>query len=274
MWQRLIKNRTYVAGGIITVVIVFVAIFAPLIAPHDPYEQDLANTLRPPSLEHPLGTDLLGRDMLSRIIYGARISLMICAAGVILALLLGLFLGIISGYFEGKLDAAITALTNLQLSFPMILFALLIIAILGPGIQNTILAVAFPSVPIFTRLMRGSVLAVKTADYVEAAKALGANDLRVILRHIVPNSMAPIIIQATLRTATIFLTAAGLSFLGLGVQPPTPEWGALLSDGRAFLRTAPWVVLFPGIAIMLAVLGFNLLGDGLRDILDPRRSHL
>ncbi len=163
---------------------------------------------------------------------------------------------------------------TLQLSFPMILFAILIIAILGPGLENTIIAVAFPSVPIFPRLMRSSVLTVKTADYVEAARALGASDASIILRHIMPNGLAPIIIQTTLRTATILLTAARLSFLGLGVQPPTPEWGALLSGGRNFLQTAPWVVIFPGTAIMLAVLGFNLLGDGLRDALDPRRAPL
>lgn len=252
--------------------IVVTALFAPLIAPRDPYKLDLVNTLRPPSLEHPLGTDLLGRDMLSRIIYGARISLMLCLVGVTLALFFGVFLGVISGYYEGKIDAVIMAFTNLQLAFPMILFAILIIAILGPGIENTIIAAAFPSVPIFTRLMRSSVLIVKRLDYVEAARSLGANNLAIMLRHILPNGFAPVIIQTSLRTATILLTAAGLSFLGLGVQPPTPEWGALLSGGRAFLRTAPWIVVSPGIAIMLAVLGFNLLGDGLRDVLDPRRA--
>jgi peptide/nickel transport system permease protein len=274
MWRKLTRNRASVAGGIITLVIIFTAIFAPLIAPHDPLKQNLFRSLTPPNLEHPLGTDLLGRDLLSRIIYGARISLMICVAGVTLALLLGMFLGVISGYYEGKIDIAIIAFTDLQLSFPMILLAILIVAILGPGFETTIIAVAFPSMPIFTRLMRSSVLVVKRADYVEAAKALGASELSIILRHILPNGLAPIIIQTTLRAATILLTAAGLSFLGLGVRPPAPEWGALLSGGRAFLRTAPWIVIFPGITIMFAVLGFNLLGDGLRDVLDPRRAPL
>jgi peptide/nickel transport system permease protein len=208
--------------------------------------------------------------MLSRIIYGSRISLKISGAGVTLALLLGLLLGAMAGYYGGITDNVIMRLMDIQLSFPMILLAILIVAILGPGIPNTIVAVAFPSVPIFARLIRGTFLSIKTLEYVEAAKALGCSDLRIIFRHLLPNSLAPITVQGSLRAATILLTAAGLSFLGLGVQPPTPEWGALLSDGRAFLRIAPWVVIAPGIAIMLVVLGLNLLGDGLRDASDPR----
>jgi len=270
IWRTLRRSRTAVAGGVIVLLFVLGAIFAPLIAPQDPLRPNLRNRLQPPSLEHLLGTDRFGRDMLSRIIYGSRISLKISGAGVTLALLLGLLLGAMAGYYGGITDNVIMRLMDIQLSFPMILLAILIVAILGPGIPNTIVAVAFPSVPIFARLIRGTFLSIKTLEYVEAAKALGCSDLRIIFRHLLPNSLAPITVQGSLRAATILLTAAGLSFLGLGVQPPTPEWGALLSDGRAFLRIAPWVVIAPGIAIMLVVLGLNLLGDGLRDASDPR----
>ncbi|MBT9148329.1 MAG: Glutathione transport system permease protein GsiD [Syntrophomonadaceae bacterium] len=270
MWRRLIRNRTTVAGMIIVGAIVLMAMFAPFIAPHDPVTQNLAHTLRPPGREYLMGTDLLGRDLLSRIIHGSRISLLISLVAVTVAVVVGIFLGVISGYYEGKVDTIGTVFTNLLLAFPMVLLAILIVAILGPGIKNTIIAVAFPSVPIFARLMRGSVLSTKTSEYVESAKSLGASDLRIIVHHIMPNCMAPIIVQGSLRTATILLTVAGLSFLGLGVQPPTPEWGVLVSEGRVFLRTAPWVTIFPGLAIMFAILGLNLLGDGLRDVLDPR----
>lgn len=274
IWRVLRKSRTAMAGGAMILLFVFGAIFAPFIAPQDPLRQNLPNSLRSPSLEHLLGTDRFGRDMLSRIIYGSRISLMISGAGVTLALLLGVSLGAIAGYYGGIIDNIIMRLMDIQLSFPMILLAILIVAILGPGIPNTIIAVAFPSVPVFARLVRGTFLSTKTLEYVEAAKALGSGDLRIIFRHLLPNSLAPIMVQGSLRAATILLTVAGLSFLGLGVQPPTPEWGALLSDGRAFLRIAPWIIISPGIAIMLVVLGLNLLGDGLRDALDPRLGTL
>ena len=270
IWRTLRRSPAAVTGGVLVLLFVFSAIFAPFIAPQDPLRQDLRNSLRPPSLEHPLGTDRFGRDMLSRIIYGSRISLMVSGAGVTIALLLGVLLGAMAGYYGGIIDNVIMRLADIQLSFPMILLAILIVAILGSGLLNTVIAVAFPSVPIFARLVRGSFLSIKTLEYVEAAKALGNSDLRIIFRHVLPNCLAPIMVQGSLRTATILLTVAGLSFLGLGVQPPTPEWGALLSAGRAFLRTAPWIVISPGIAIMLVVLGLNLLGDGLRDALDPK----
>jgi peptide/nickel transport system permease protein len=270
VWRRLRRNRAATIGGVIVLLFVIVAILAPLIAPHDPNEGDLTKRLTPPNRENLLGTDALGRDLLSRVIYGARISLQIQVVSVVIALLIGTLLGMVGGYYGGKFDHLIMRLMDILLAFPGIFLAISIIAVLGPGLLNLMLAAGIYSVPQFARIVRGSILTLKEKEFVEAARAVGESDLNILFRYLLPNSMAPIIIQTTLRMATVLLTASGLSFLGLGVQPPMAEWGAMLSNARAYIVTAPHVATVPGLAIMLVVMGFNLFGDGLRDSLDPR----
>ncbi len=270
VWRRLKRNRAAIVGGVIVVLFVVTAVLAPWLSPFHPNEGDLTKRLKAPDREHLLGTDPLGRDILSRIIYGARISLQIQVVSVAIALLIGTFLGMVGGYYGGKLDNLIMRLMDILLAFPGIFLAVAIIAVLGPGLTNLILAAGIYSVPQFARIVRGSVLSLKEKEFVEAARAVGERDFSILFRYLLPNSMAPIIVQTTLRMATVLLTASGLSFLGLGVQPPTPEWGAMLSNARAYLITAPHVATVPGLAIMLVVMGFNLFGDGLRDSLDPR----
>jgi peptide/nickel transport system permease protein len=270
VWRRLKRNRAATVGGMIVVLFVIIALLAPFISPYPPNEGDLAKRLNPPTREHLLGTDALGRDLLSRVIYGARISLQIQVVAVMIALVVGTFLGMVGGYYGGKLDHLIMRLMDILLAFPGIFLAISIIAVLGTGLTNLMLAAGIYSVPQFARIIRGSVLTLKEKEFIEAARAVGENDFNILFRYLLPNSIAPIIIQTTLRMATVLLTASGLSFLGLGVQPPTPEWGAMLSNARAYLITAPHVATVPGLAIMLVVMGFNLFGDGLRDSLDPR----
>lgn len=270
VWRRLKRNRAAIMGGIIVLLFVSMAILAPWIAPFPPNEGDLGKRLKPPSREHLLGTDPLGRDLLSRVIYGARISLQIQIISVAIALVIGTVLGMIGGYYGGKIDNLIMRLIDILLAFPGIFLAISIIAVLGPGLMNLMLAAGIYSIPQFARIVRGSVVSLKEKEFIEAARAVGEKDRDILLRYLLPNSLAPIIVQTTLRMATVLLTASGLSFLGLGVQPPTPEWGAMLSNARAYLITAPHVATVPGLAIMLVVLGFNLFGDGLRDSLDPR----
>lgn len=270
VWRRLKRNRAAVVGGVIVLLFVSIAILAPLISPYPPNEGDLAKRLKPPSQEHLLGTDPLGRDLLSRVIYGARISLQIQVVSVLIALVIGTLLGMVGGYYGGKFDHLIMRLMDILLAFPGIFLAISIIAVLGPGLTNLMLAAGIYSIPQFARIVRGSVLTLKEKEFIEAARAVGENDFNILFRYLLPNSIAPIIIQTTLRMATVLLTASGLSFLGLGVQPPTAEWGAMLSNARAYLITAPHVATVPGLAIMLVVMGFNLFGDGLRDSLDPR----
>jgi peptide/nickel transport system permease protein len=270
VWRRLRRNRAAVIGGVVVLLFIAIAILAPLIAPYDPNEGDLTQRLRSFSREHLLGTDALGRDLLSRVIYGARISLEIQIVSVSLALIIGTLLGMIGGYYGGRLDHLIMRLMDILLAFPGIFLAISIIAALGPGLLNLMLAAGIYSVPQFARIVRGSILTLKEKEFVEAARAVGESDVNILFRYLLPNSMAPIIIQTTLRMATVLLTASGLSFLGLGVQPPTAEWGAMLSTARAYIVTAPHVATVPGLAIMLVVMGFNLFGDGLRDSLDPR----
>lgn len=270
LWRRLKRNRAAIVGGIIVLLFVVIALLAPLIAPYAPNEGDLTKRLKPPSGEHLLGTDPLGRDLLSRVIYGARISLQIQIVSVSIALVMGTLLGMIGGYYGGRLDHLLMRLIDILLAFPGIFLAISIIAVLGPGLTNLMLAAGIYSIPQFARIVRGSILSLKEKEFIEAARAVGENDLNILFRYLLPNSMAPIIIQTTLRMATVLLTASGLSFLGLGVQPPTAEWGAMLSNARAYLITAPHVAMVPGLAIMLVVMGFNLFGDGLRDSLDPR----
>ena len=268
--RTLLKNRSAKAGAIIVLLAAVTAIFAPLIAPHDPFKANLRQMLQTPSLAHPLGTDELGRDILSRIIYGSRISLTLGIVSVGIGLIGGLPLGSIGAYYGGIADLLIMRFIDILLAFPAILLAIVVVSVLGPGLYNAMIAVGISQLPIYARLIRSVVLAIKEKDFVEAARALGAGDAWILFRHIVPNAIGPIIVQATLNIASAILSAAALGFLGLGAQPPTPEWGTMLSKGRVYLRVAPHVTTFPGLAILLTVLGFNLLGDGLRDALDPR----
>jgi peptide/nickel transport system permease protein len=269
-WRRFRRNRGALIGALIAFVFLFLSIFGPVIAPYDPLEGSLEDRIKPPSRQHLLGTDDVGRDVLSRIINGARISLEIMIVSVIIALLIGVFFGVLGGYYGGLVDNIVMRLMDILLAFPSIFLAIAIIAILGPGLTNVMLAAGLYSVPQFARISRASVLYLKEMEFVEAAKAAGESSIAVIFYHILPNALAPLIIQTTLRMATVLLTASGLSFLGLGVQPPAPEWGAMLANGRTYIMVAPHVATFPGLAILLVVIGFNLLGDGLRDSLDPR----
>jgi peptide/nickel transport system permease protein len=251
-------------------VLIFIAILAPFIAPHDPIEQNLEHRLLPPNAEYPLGTDNLGRCILSRLIHGTSVSLQIGVIVVGIAATTGVTLGLIAGYRGGLVDELIMRIVDVLLAFPGIILALAIAGILGPSLYNVMLALAVVGWTSYARVVRGSVLSVKEKEFVEAARALGAGEARIMFRHILPNVTAPVIVMATLGMAHVILAAAALSFLGLGAQPPTPEWGSMLNDGRAFMRTAPHLTIFPGLAIMVTVLAFNFLGDGLRDVLDPR----
>jgi peptide/nickel transport system permease protein len=259
-----------VAGACIVLVFVGMAALAPYLVPYNPIQGNLGDRLLAPSRAHWLGTDELGRDLFSRLVYGARISLQIQVVSVVIALCIGLSLGSIGGYLGGVADHVIMRSMDVLLAFPSIFLALAIIAALGTGLFNLMLAAGISSIPAFARIVRASILSLKEREFVEAAKALGSGSGRIMFRHLLPNCLAPVIVQSTLRMATVLLTASGLSFLGLGVQPPTPEWGAMLSNARSYLIVAPHVATIPGLAIMLVVVGFNLFGDGLRDTLDPR----
>ncbi|MGN7175994.1 nickel transporter permease [Cytobacillus sp. SAFR-174] len=271
--KALIKNKMSLVGGSIVLIYIILAVLAPLISPYDPYEIDLVNKLQPPSADHIMGTDDKGRDIFSRILYGSQLSLAVGFVSVFIGALFGIVLGIISGYYGGWVDTIIMRFIDVLLAFPGLLLALAIVSALGPSLINVMIAVGVFSIPTFARIVRGSTLSVKKMEYIDAIRVLGASDPKIIFVHILPNIMSPIIVQGTLRLATSILSVAGLSFLGMGAQPPTPEWGAMLSDGRDFLFTAPHIALFPGIAIALIVLGFNLFGDGLRDALDPRMKN-
>ncbi|MGQ9558435.1 MAG: nickel transporter permease [Desulfurispora sp.] len=269
-WRRLRKNKTALASLIFLLVLVAVALLAPWVAPCDPYLGEMSLALKGPSASHWLGTDELGRDILSRIIYGARISLRVGLIAVSIALLTGSFLGAVAAYYGRWLDNLIMRFMDIMLAFPSLLLAIAFMAVLGRGIENAIIAIGIVSVPEYARIVRGAVLSVKENDYIQAARAIGGSDLRIIFRHIMPNVLSPLIVRATLGISTAILDTAALGFLGLGVQPPYAEWGTMLGAGRAYLFNAPHLVYFPGLAITLTVLAFNLLGDGLRDALDPR----
>jgi ABC-type dipeptide/oligopeptide/nickel transport system permease subunit len=269
-WAKLRRNKAALFGSVLILIYLIIALLAPILFPGNPSAPNLMKSLERPSMEHPLGTDELGRSILGRIIYGSRVSLLIAIGVVMVGLLVGLPLGLISGYYGGKVDFGIQRVTDTLLAFPGFLLALALVAVLGVGLKNTIISVGISMVPIYIRLVRGCTLSVREQTYVEAARAMGTRDMTILIRHILPNVMAPITIQTSLGMGTAILFAAGLGFLGIGVQPPTPEWGAMLGSGRAYLFNAPHVATFPGIAIFFAVLGFNLSGDGLRDILDPR----
>ena len=269
-WAKLRRNKAALFGGFILLVYIFTALFAPVLFSGNPSAPNLIMSLEGPSAKYPLGTDELGRSILGRIIWGSRVSLMIALGVVAVGLLVGVPFGLISGYYGGKVDFGIQRVTDMLLAFPGFLLALALVAVLGVGIENTVVSIGISMVPIYIRLVRGCVLTVREQVYVEAARAVGTRDFRIILRHILPNVMVPITVQTSLGMGTAILFAAGLGFLGIGVQPPTPEWGAMLGSGRAYLFNAPHVATFPGVAIFLSVLSFNLLGDGLRDALDPR----
>jgi peptide/nickel transport system permease protein len=269
-FQRLMRDKLAIAGLAIMVIFILTALLAPLLTPYDPIVQNLIERRQTPSLQHPLGLDDLGRDILSRIVYGTRKSLQVGVVSVSLAILVGALIGAISGYLGGWVDILVMRLMDIMLAFPSLLLAITIVTILGPGLLNMLYAIAIVSIPAYARIVRASVLGVKAQEYTIAARSLGASHRRILFRHVLPNCLTPLIVQGTLGIGTAILDAAGLSFLGLGAQPPMPEWGAMLGQGRFAVFSAPHIVVSPGIAIMLTVLGFNLLGDGLRDALDPR----
>ena len=258
------------AGIVISLIFIITALVAPWIAPRDPLAPVIEDVLQPPSPGHPFGTDELGRDVLSRVIYGSRVSLEVGIVAVGIAATIGTAGGLAAGFYGGRWDAAVMRATDVMLAFPGILLAIAIVATLGPSLVNVIIAVGIGAVPVYTRTVRGSTLSVRRMEYIEAARAAGATTARLILRHVLRNIAAPIVILATLGIGVNILIAAGLSYVGLGAQPPTPEWGAMLSGARQYLRDAWWTAVFPGLAITLTVIGMNLLGDGLRDLLDPR----
>lgn len=264
------RNRLALVGLLIILVVVVAAVLAPLLSPYDPFERDIRNRIAAPSSAHLLGTDELGRDTLSRIIYGARISLMVGGVSVGLATLIGAPLGLIAGYGQGRFDSIIMRLMDALLSFPEIVLAIAILAILGPSAANAMIAIGIVYIPIFARTVRAPAIVESNREYVEAARASGATGARILFRHIAPNTLSILIVRISTSLSYAILAEASLSFLGLSASPPTPTWGRMLKDGQSFMQQAPWVAIFPGIAIALAVLGFNLLGDGLRDAFDPR----
>jgi len=275
--RRLRKNKLAVAGLIWIIIVILIAITADLWAPRwlgDPVEIDSTTAaermLLSPSWDHPFGTDKLGRDVASRVVYGARVSLMVGVLAVAIAVTLGLILGALAAYYGGIWDAIIMRTADVFFAFPYILFAIVLIALLGPGLQNVFIAIGVLGWPSIARVFRSSILSVKENEYVDAARAMGASTRRILIRHIMPNAVAPIIVYATMSVGGAILTEAALSFLGMGVQPPDPSWGNMLDDARSFMLTAPWLMIYPGIAILTTVLAFVLLGDGLRDALDPR----
>jgi peptide/nickel transport system permease protein len=265
-----LRNRLVVFGAGIVVALVLAAALADVVAPYDPTEMKVVDALKAPSAAHPFGTDRFGRDVLSRTIHGSRIALGVAVTSIALAFALGTALGLVGGYLGGWPDLAIGRLMDVLFSFPTLILAIAIAAMLGPGLNNAVLAIAVVYAPLFSRVARGPVIAERAKEHVVAALGLGAGATRVIVRHILPNVLAPLIVQGSVSLAFAILTEASLSYLGLGTQPPDPSWGTMLNEGRTYLETAPWMSIFPGVAIMLAVLGFNLLGDGLRAVLDPQ----
>lgn len=270
VWTEFRKNRAAVVGMAILLTIILVAIFADMLAPCDPYLQVYAEALQPPSAAHLFGTDEFGRDIFSRVLYGARISLLVGVVSVAIACVLGSLLGASAGYFGGAYDAVVMRCMDVLLAIPSLLLNLSIVAALGKSVFNMMLAVGVSNIPRYCRIMRASVLQIKNTEYVDAARVSGASHMFIILRHIIPNCLAPIIVQATLSVGSAIIACAGLSFLGVGIPAPIPEWGAMLSNGKDFLRHNAYITIFPGLAIMLTVLSLNLMGDGLRDAFDPK----
>jgi len=275
--RRLAARRTALVGLVVVVIVVVTAVAAPLLSPFDPVEQDLGDRrLKAPGFRdaagrlHPLGTDHLGRDLLARVIYGARPALLVGFAAVMISGVIGMMAGLVSGYFGGRVDDALMRLADIQLAFPFILLAIAVIGVLGPSLKTIIAVIGVSSWVVYARIVRSAVLSLREREFVQAALALGSGDGRVLLRHILPNALTPWLVVATLDMARVIVIESALSFLGLGVQPPTPTWGGMLADGRVYISTAWWLATFPGLAILVTVLGINLFGDGLRDTLDPR----
>lgn len=272
-WAKFRRNRSAMLGMVIIVFFVAVALFAPWIAGQDPLKVSFTTIRKAPSALHWFGTDELGRDLFSRMIYGARASLLAGTVSVIIALAVGVPLGLLSGYFGGWLDGIISRITEALFSIPFLILAIALAAFLGPSLTNAMIAIGVSASPLFIRLARGQVLSVRNEDYVQSTRSLGASDRRIILRHVLPNIMPALIVQATIQIAVAIIAEASLSFLGLGLQPPDPSWGSMLNTGKNFMTQAPWMSILPGCAIFLTVFGFNLLGDGLRDALDPRQEN-
>jgi peptide/nickel transport system permease protein len=264
------RNPGLVVGLVVAMVVVGSAIFAPLIASHNPTRQAFSEQLRAPSMTHPFGTDEFGRDIFARVVYGARIALAVGLISDGIAAALGTLMGIVSGYFGGGVDSAIMRFVDILLAFPYLLLAMVVIAVLGPGLTNATIAIGIVYIPQFARLVHGAVLAVRQQEFIDAAIALGASSTRILSHHVLPSVLSPIIVMVTLTLGFTLIETASLSFLGLGANPPTPEWGSMLATGRAYMLSAPWVGTFPGLGILVTVVGFNLVGDGLRDLLDPR----
>ena len=272
-WRGFKKSKVAVVGMIIVLFFIILAVAGPLLAKEGINDQVMTDRLQPPSGEHWLGTDDFGRDILSRVIHGARISLWVGFSSVVGSIIIGSTLGIVAGYYGRWVDTIISRFFDIMLAFPSILLAIAIVSVLGPSLQNALIAIAIINVPNFGRLIRSKVLSIKEDEYITAAKGIGMRDIRILFSHILPNSMAPVIVQGTLAIATAILEAAALGFLGLGAQAPMPEWGKMLADSKNYMQSAPWTMIFPGLAIMLTVLGFNLMGDGLRDAMDPRMKN-
>ncbi|MGK9234303.1 ABC transporter permease [Inquilinus limosus] len=270
--EKFLRNHGAVVGTVLVLAFVLLAVLAPLVTPQDPLQTSFLTIRKPPSAAHWLGTDDLGRDIFTRLAYGARTSLMAGVVSVAIALAVGVPFGLLAGYYGGLIDGAISRATEAMLAIPFLILAIALAAFLGPSLTNAMIAIGLSAMPIFIRLTRGQVLSVKTEDYVEGARSIGLPDRWIILRYILPNVLPPLIVQATLTIATAIIAEASLSFLGLGQQPPSPSWGSMLNTAKNFMSQAPWMSIFPGGAIFLVVLGFNLLGDGLRDALDPRES--
>ncbi|KPU43106.1 glutathione transport system permease protein GsiD [Oxobacter pfennigii] len=270
MWEILRRNKAAMIGLTIIILLILVALFGKYIMPYNPYQGELSQSLKPPSSEHILGTDEQGRDILSRIIDGTKISLRVGVTAVAIALSIGIVLGSLAGYYGGWVDMLIMRFMDIMLAFPSMLLAIAFMSALGRGIDNAIIAISIVTIPEYARIVRGSILSIKENEYVQAAKAIGNRDMAIIFKHIIPNVISPIIVRATLGVSTAILDTSALGFLGLGIQPPYAEWGSMLGAGRGYFYNAPYIVLFPGIAITITVLAFNLFGDGLRDALDPK----
>ncbi|MGI6686712.1 MAG: ABC transporter permease [Bacillota bacterium] len=267
--KRIKHDPITIMAGLVLMFVVFLALFGSYITPYDPYNQDLSARLQVPSEQHMLGTDAMGRDILSRLIIGARYSLLVGFVSIAIGLSFGIVLGILSGYYRGVLDMMISRFIDILMAFPTVLLAIVVLAILGPGLYNTMIAVGIWSIPMFTRLIRGSVMSIRERGFVTAAVSCGASNIRIMFRHIIPNLVPTLVVLCTIRMSTAILSAAGLGFIGLGAPPNFPEWGTMLSDAKSYLRAAPHLVYYPGLAIMITALAFNLLGDALRDALDP-----
>lgn len=271
--QQLKKDKMATIGMMIILILTFIAIFAPYLS-HNPMEVNMENRLLGPSEKHPMGTDQLGRDLLSRIVYGTQISIAAATMATLMIMIFGVTIGVIAGYFGGTIDQVMMRIVDVLLAFPNLILTIAIVGMLGPSLMNLIIAMTTTGWVGYSRIVRGSVLSVKEKEFVEAARAMGCSDSYIIFRHIIPNVISPVIVIATIGMGHTILSITGLSFLGLGAQPPTPEWGAMLSESKSFMTTAPHLMIFPGLMIMIVVLAFNFLGDGLRDILDPRLNHV